>query len=108
MSRLTSRIDPSSPAFARNQEKMAGLVEHLVLHTGRAALGGSAESRQRHESRGKLLPRARVEALLDPGSPFLELSALAANGLYGEDIPGAGLITGIGHVCGLSGDDCLQ
>ena len=100
MSRLTSRIDPSSPAFARNQEKMAGLVEHLVQQTSRAALGGSAESRQRHESRGKLLPRARVEALLDPGSPFLELSALAANGLYGEDIPGAGLITGIGHVCG--------
>ncbi len=79
---------------------MAGLVEQLRYHTSRSALGGSEESRHRHESRGKLLPRARVEALLDPGSPFLELSALAANGLYGEDIPGAGLITGIGHVCG--------
>lgn len=100
MSRLTSRIDTSSPAFERNREKMAGLVQRLRGQTSRAALGGSDEARARHQSRGKLLPRQRIDGLLDPGSPFLELSALAAHGMYGEDIPGAGLITGIGHVCG--------
>ena len=63
-------------------------------------MGGSEGSRQRHVDRGKLLPRERVERLLDPGSPFLEIGQLAANDLYTDDIPGAGLICGIGRVSG--------
>ena len=62
------------------------------------AQGGSAAARDKHSKAGKLLARERIEALLDPGSPFLELSALAAHGVYGEDLPGAGLITGVGRV----------
>lgn len=65
-----------------------------------AALGGSEQARDRHTARGKLLPRERVERLLDPGSPFLEIGQLAANGLYEGDIPGAGIICGIGNVSG--------
>jgi 3-methylcrotonyl-CoA carboxylase beta subunit len=66
----------------------------------RAALGGPEPVRTRHQERGKLLPRDRVNQLLDPGSPFLELSPLAANGMYNDEAPGAGLITGIGTVSG--------
>jgi len=80
------------------------LAAELRDKVAQAALGGSEKSRQRHVSRGKLLPRERVERLLDPGSPLLELGQLAANGLYGEDIPGAGLITAIGRV---SGRQCM-
>ena len=69
-----------------------------------AALGGSEKSRERHVSRGKLLPRDRVDTLLDPGSPFLEISPLAANGLYDDECPGAGVIAGIGRV---SGRECV-
>ena len=69
-----------------------------------AALGGSAKSRERHVSRGKLLPRDRVDGLLDPGSPFLELSPLAADGMYDDECPGAGIIIGIGRV---SGRECV-
>ncbi|HBH89203.1 MAG TPA: methylcrotonoyl-CoA carboxylase, partial [Hyphomonadaceae bacterium] len=76
------------------------LIERLKTDVAKAALGGSEKSRARHTARGKLLPRDRVRHLLDPGAPFLELSQLAANGLYGEDIPGAGIITGIGLVQG--------
>src|SRR6201999_572504 len=64
------------------------------------ALGGGERARERHTSRGKLLPRERIDRLLDPGAPFLELSALAAHGMYGGDAPGAGMITGVGRVCG--------
>ena len=66
----------------------------------RFALGGNERSRERHASRGKLLPRDRVERLLDPGSPFLEVGQLAAIGLYGDEVPGAGMIAGIGRVSG--------
>ncbi|MEM0907325.1 MAG: carboxyl transferase domain-containing protein [Pseudomonadota bacterium] len=79
---------------------MATLVSELDAHLERAAAGGSARARERHLKRGKLLPRERVNALLDPGTPFLELSPLAANGLYGDEIHGAGLITGVGRVMG--------
>jgi 3-methylcrotonyl-CoA carboxylase beta subunit len=79
---------------------MADLVDRLVRQTALAAQGGNQDARERHVARGKLLPRERVNRLLDPGSAFLELSALAAHGLYGEDIPGGGLITGIGQICG--------
>ncbi|MEY2523049.1 MAG: 3-methylcrotonyl-CoA carboxylase beta subunit [Ilumatobacteraceae bacterium] len=77
---------------------MSALIAELRQRVERAALGGSESSRQRHVSRGKLLPRDRVESLLDPGSPFLELSPLAANGMYDDDAPAAGIVTGIGRV----------
>ena len=83
---------------------MRGLIEELARLTATAAVGGTEASRQRHLARGKLLPRERVERLLDPGAPFLELSPLAAQGMYGGEVPGAGLITGIGRV---SGRECV-
>ena len=97
---LRSAIDPSSDSAQRNRAAMAALVDDLRARTAAAALGGTEASRRRHVERGKLLPRDRVDALLDPGSPFLELSALAADGMYGGDSPGAGIITGIGRVAG--------
>jgi 3-methylcrotonyl-CoA carboxylase beta subunit len=83
---------------------LAGLTSELRERVRRAALGGPARVRERHVARGKLLPRERVETLLDPGSPFLELSPLAATGLYDDEAPGAGLITGVGRV---SGRECV-
>jgi 3-methylcrotonyl-CoA carboxylase beta subunit len=80
------------------------LKDELWAKVAATALGGNEKSRERHTSRGKLLPRERVERLLDPGSPFLEIGQLAANGLYGDEVPGAGLITGIGRV---SGRQCM-
>ena len=80
------------------------LAQELRVRVAAAALGGDERSRERHVARGKLLPRERVEQLLDPGSPFLEIGQLAASGVYDEDIPGAGLITGIGMV---SGRQCM-
>ena len=76
------------------------LLAELYERTATAALGGSESAREKHTSRGKLLPRERLNALLDPGSPFLELSALAAHEMYDGDAPGAGLITGVGLVAG--------
>ena len=100
MTTLKSSISPTSPAFKSNAVAMAGLVQELRARMATAALGGDERSRKRHTERGKLLPRERVERLLDPGSPFLELSPLAAYGMYDGDIPGAGIITGIGRVAG--------
>jgi 3-methylcrotonyl-CoA carboxylase beta subunit len=100
VSRLTSIIDTASPAFLANKAKMSALVADLYERTQKTSLGGNEVARERHTSRGKLLPRERVERLLDPGTPFLELSPLAANGLYEGDISGAGIITGIGQVSG--------
>src|SRR4051812_48370646 len=93
-------MDPSSAGAQRNREAMAELVDDLRARTATAALGGPEASRRRHVERGKLLPRERVDALLDAGAPFLELSPLAANGMYGDEAPGAGLITGIGRIAG--------
>ena len=101
MPRIRSRLDPRSDEFAANAKHMAALVEDLKAQLGRAALGGSERARKKHAERGKLLPRQRIEALLDEGSPFLELSALAAHGLYDEAAPCAGIITGIGRVRGI-------
>ena len=98
--RLGTRVDPAGPQYAANAEAMGALVEDLRDVMARAALGGPQASRERHVARGKLLPRERVDALLDAGSPFLELSPLAAHGLYGDDAPAAGIITGIGMVSG--------
>src|SRR5208283_2255757 len=79
-------------------------VGELNARLAAAALGGNERARERHVSRGKLLPRERVDRLLDPGSPFLELAPLAAGGMYGDESPGAGIITGIGRV---SGRECM-
>src|SRR5205085_6811013 len=83
---------------------MAALTQELQRRREEAALGGPARARERHAGRGKLLPRERVMRLIDPGAPFLELSPLAANGMYGEAIHGAGLIAGIGRV---EGRECV-
>jgi 3-methylcrotonyl-CoA carboxylase beta subunit len=100
MDRLRSTLDPSSDRFRANREHHQALVDDLRDQLARAALGGPEHARRRHVERGKLLPRDRVEALLDPGTPFLELSPMAAHGLYGGDAPAAGIITGIGRICG--------
>ncbi len=100
MRKITSAVDPNGPAFAANTKVNRALVDELRARAGTAAMGGPEASRARHVSRGKLLPRDRVMRLLDPGAPFLEVGALAANGLYGDEAPGAGVITGIGRVSG--------
>src|SRR6202012_366324 len=87
-----------SQDFADNRDAMQSLVDDLRSTLRRNAAGGSAAARDKHTKAGKLLARERIAALLDPGSPFLELSALAAQGVYGEELPGAGLITGVGRV----------
>ncbi|MEU5694151.1 carboxyl transferase domain-containing protein [Actinosynnema sp. NPDC020468] len=97
---LRSTADKSGDAFRRHSEEHAELVAELRGKLAVAALGGPEKARQRHVDRGKLLPRERVDTLLDPGSPFLELSPLAADGLYGGDAPAAGVITGVGRVSG--------
>src|SRR5579871_1626645 len=79
---------------------MRGLVGALEARRAEAALGGPARSRERHAARGKLLVRERIRRLLDPGTPFLELSPLAANGMYDDEAPGSGLVTGIGRLMG--------
>ncbi|MGE5502759.1 MAG: carboxyl transferase domain-containing protein, partial [Ignavibacteriales bacterium] len=100
MTKLTSSVDPTSEAFQKNAAHNRALVEELRAKVAQAALGGDAKARERHTSRGKLLPRERVERLLDPGSPFLEIGQLAACDMYDGEAPGAGLITGIGRVSG--------
>ena len=100
MPKLTSQIDAGSAAFAANADHNRALVDELYARTAKAARGGSDASRDRHTARGKLLPRDRVDRLVDPGSPFLELSPLAAHGLHGGEAPGAGIITGVGRVSG--------
>ncbi len=104
MTALVSRLDPRSSGFAENAAAMAALVGDLRAKAALIARGGTEASRQRHVSRGKLLPRDRIEALLDPGTPFLELSQFAAFGMYGDEVPAAGIITGIGRI---SGQDCV-
>ena len=93
-------LDQRSDAARANAGRMAALVQELRAAVDRIRLGGGESARARHAGRGKLLPRDRVRLLLDPGTPFLELSQLAAHGLYGGDIPAAGIITGIGRVMG--------
>ncbi len=100
MTRIASRVDTGSAEFRENAAHMAALAVDLRSRQARAAAGGGEEARAKHVARGKLLPRERIEALLDPGSPFLELSPLAAGGMYGDDAPSAGLVAGIGRVHG--------
>ena len=100
MTRLTSALSTRDAAFARNAAAMGALTAELKARLAEAAQGGDERSRKRHVERGKLPPRERVRRLLDPGSPFLELSPLAANGMYEGDIHAASIITGIGRVSG--------
>ena len=104
VSAFKSTIDTSSPEFRANTAAMGALVAELHERRDRAAAGGSAHARERHISRGKLLPRERVMTLVDAGAPFLELSPLAADGMYEEPIAAAGIVTGIGRV---SGRECV-
>ncbi|MGH8895721.1 MAG: carboxyl transferase domain-containing protein [Egibacteraceae bacterium] len=97
---LTTKADPTSEQFQRNAEAHAALVADLRGKLDEVVLGGGQKARERHTARGKLLPRDRVDALVDRGSPFLELSPLAAQGLYDGDAPSAGIITGVGRIEG--------
>jgi len=101
---LPSAIDPDSEPFRANAAHNRALVGRLYADVAKAALGGSESARERHTARGKLLPRDRVERLLDPGSPFLEIGQLAACDMYNGEVPGAGIIAGIGRV---SGRQCM-
>ncbi|MFM8354836.1 MAG: carboxyl transferase domain-containing protein, partial [Gammaproteobacteria bacterium] len=101
MSTLQSKVDVASPEFARNRAHHAALAADLRQTVARIAEGGDARSRARHTSRGKLLPRERVNGLLDPGAPFLELGQLAGHALYDDALPAGGIITGIGRVAGV-------
>ena len=101
---IASSIRTTQGQFAANAQRMQALVAQLRERTAAAALGGSAAARERHSARGKLLVRERIDLLLDPGAPWLELSALAAHGMYGDEVAGAGIVTGIGRV---SGRECV-
>ncbi|WP_299527658.1 carboxyl transferase domain-containing protein [uncultured Streptomyces sp.] len=101
---LTSAADPASEAWRANEAAHLALTDELRARLASVRLGGGEKARARHVARGKLLPRERVDALLDPGSPFLELAPLAAEGLYGGAAPAAGVIAGIGRV---SGRECV-
>jgi 3-methylcrotonyl-CoA carboxylase beta subunit len=104
MSILRSVLDTASESFAANAAAMAALVKDLETTIATTEQGGGKAARDKHLARNKLLPRERVRALIDPGSPFLELSQLAAHGLYGGEVPCAGIISGIGRV---SGRECV-
>jgi 3-methylcrotonyl-CoA carboxylase beta subunit len=95
-----STVDTASREFRTNERAMRDLIEELQQRRTKAAEGGPSRARERHLSRGKLLPRDRVMTLIDPGAPFLELSPLAADGMYGEPVHAAGIITGIGRIAG--------
>jgi 3-methylcrotonyl-CoA carboxylase beta subunit len=100
MTVLTTSLDRRSEAFAANAAAMRPLVADLREKAAKIREGGGEEARRRHLARGKLLPRERVRALLDPGSPFLEFSQLAAYGMYDGEVPAAGIVTGIGLIMG--------
>src|SRR5574339_128941 len=100
MDALETHIDPASPAFKANVERMTALVGDLHDRQARARQGGGPKYLERHREQGKLTVRERLEQLVDPGTPFLELSPLAAFGLYDDEAPAAGIVTGIGRVSG--------
>jgi 3-methylcrotonyl-CoA carboxylase beta subunit len=101
MSTIKSQIDTRSAEFQANAESMRTLVADLQDKAAQVMLGGGAAARDKHVSRGKLLPRDRIDHLLDPGSPLLEIGQLAAYGMYDNDAPSAGVIAGIGRVQGV-------
>jgi 3-methylcrotonyl-CoA carboxylase beta subunit len=100
MSKLRSRVDPKSEGFRWNAEAYEGLLVELRERSAEARRGGGEKARRRHEERGKLPVRDRIDLLLDPGTAFLELSPLAAFGMYDGRVPAAGIITGVGRVSG--------
>ena len=104
MTTLGSQLNSRSADFQANATAMQALVKDLREYCEKVAQGGGEAARAKHVARGKLLPRERVQQLLDPGTPFLELSPLAALNMYGNDAPGAGLIAGVGRVNGV---DCM-
>jgi len=104
MSVLQTAVDPRNAQFKANSEHNRALVADLKARIAAVREGGGEVARQRHTARGKLLPRERIRALTDPGAPFLELNQLAANGMYGDEVPGAGIVTGVGRV---SGRECV-
>jgi len=104
MAKIETKLNPRDEQFQSNAQAMRVLVGDLHVRLARTAEGGGEAARAKHVARGKLLPRDRVQLLLDPGSPFLELSPMAAHGMYDGDAPAAGIITGIGRV---SGTECL-
>ena len=101
---ITSRLDSRSPQFAANREQMQALVADLRAKVARIAEGGGEVAMQRHTGRGKLPVRERIQLLLDAGSPFLEIGQLAAHEVYGEDVPAAGVVAGIGRI---NGQECM-
>ncbi len=104
MPKIRSSVSVSSDEFKANAAAMRALVADLAAKRAEAATGGPDKLKERHAARGKLLPRDRVLRLIDPGSPFLELSPMAAFGMYSKDIHAAGIITGVGRV---SGRECV-
>jgi 3-methylcrotonyl-CoA carboxylase beta subunit len=104
MNVLKSAVAPDSKNFAANKAAMQTLVEDLRGKVARIAQGGGARARERHIARGKLLPRDRIAALIDPGTPFLEFSQFAAYEVYAEPVPAAGLISGVGRI---GGQECV-
>jgi 3-methylcrotonyl-CoA carboxylase beta subunit len=95
---LQSTLDTTSSDFAVNSEAMRALVGELREKLAQVAGGGGKAARARHLSRGKMLARQRVDLLIDPGTAFLELSPLAAHGLYGGDVHSASVVTGVGRI----------
>lgn len=104
MNVLQTRVNKTGEEFRANAEALRALTADLRAKLAAVAQGVSEEARAKHVARGKLLVRDRVSALLDPGTPFLELSPLAANGMYDNEVPAAGIVTGVGRVMGR---DCV-
>src|SRR5690606_25873701 len=104
MQPIQSNINPRSDEFKRNAEHNRALAAELRERLAEVRAGGGEKYRQRHEDQGKLFVRERIDRLLDPGSPFLEIAPLAAWGMYGGEAPGAGIVTGVGRV---AGRECL-
>src|SRR5688500_20342339 len=98
MQKLETLINKNSPTYKANLERMTTLTDELRHRIAEAREGGGAKYVQRHREQGKLPVRERIARLIDPGSPFLELSPLAGYGVYEDDTPGAGIVTGIGRV----------
>ncbi len=104
MEALETRLDSSSDDFKANAERLQSLVDELKSRIDTAKQGGGEKYLARHREQGKVPARERIAALLDPGTPFLELSELAANGMYDDEAPAAGIITGVGRI---HGRECL-
>ena len=102
--KLETKLAPRSEEFKTNVAAMQSVVDDLKKKIDTIFQGGGTQAREKHLARGKLLPRDRVQMLLDPGTPFLELSQLAAFDMYNNDAPCAGVITGIGRI---SGQECV-